>query len=186
MAVQWVNGAKLAAELGITRQAVHKAEKSGRITRAANGLFDLASAKIQYRLHTDPEQQMRSFQQRPETPTAELVVAERPPMEFTGDAQALVAAKARREAAEAELAELELAEKRGQIMAVLDHRKILFEFARRVRDSILQVPSRAAPLVAAEGEQRACRRIIEAEIRAVLQQLSQVEPPPEASGAQLQ
>lgn len=186
MAVQWVNGAKLAAELGITRQAVHKAERSGRIARGANGLFDLDWTKSQYRKNTDPEQQMRSFQQRPETPIAELVVAERPPMEFAGDAQALVAAKARREAAEADLAELELAEKRGQIMAVLDHRKIMFEFARRVRDSIMQVPSRSAPLVAAEGDQRTCQRIIEGEIRAVLQQLSQVEPPAEASGAQLQ
>jgi hypothetical protein len=69
---------------------------------------------------------------------------------------------------------------------VLDHRKILFEFARRIRDALLQVPSRSAALVAAESDQRSCQRIIEAEIRAVLQQLSQVEPPPEEPGAHLQ
>jgi hypothetical protein len=185
LAVQWVNGAKLADELGITRQAVHKAEKSGRIMRAANGLFNLEAAKIQYRMNTDPEQQMRSLQQRPEKPVAELVVPDRP-MEFAGDAQALVAAKARREAAEADLAELELAEKRGQIMSVADHKRIVFALARAVRDALLQVPSRAAALLAAESDQRACQRIVEAEIRAVLQQLMQVEQPVEAGGAELQ
>jgi hypothetical protein len=190
MAIRWGNGVQLAAELGITKQGVRKAEKAGRIARAANGLFDLDAARIQFRIHTDPEQQLRAMQQRSDRASgadqAVVVPPDIRPLEFAGDAQALVAAKARREGAEADLAELELAEKRGLIMAVLDHRKILFEFARRVRDSILQVPSRAAPLVAAESDQRACQRIIEAEIRAVLQQLSQVEPPAEASGAQLQ
>lgn len=191
MAVRWGSGSELARELGITRQGVHKAEKSGRITRAANGLFDLDAARIQFRLHTDPEQQLRSIQQRPETPTTfgvggsqagasaaggatDIVVPERG-VEFTGDAAALVAAKARREAAEADLAELELAEKRGAIMSSADHRAIVFRIARTLRDALLQVPARTAALLAAESDQAACQRILEAEIRAVLQQLQQID-----------
>lgn len=181
MAIEWVNGSRLAKELGLSRAAISKAEKSGRIARAGNGLFDLVAAKIQYRLHTDPEQQLRSLQQRPHKAEQEIVIPERP-MEFAGDAAALVAAKARREAAEAALAELELAEKRGETLSMKDHKRIVFALARGLRDALLQIPSRAAALVAAENSQTACQRILEAEIRAVLQQLMQLEHPNEGHG----
>lgn len=183
MAIRWGNGVQLAAELGITKQGVRKAEKAGRITRAANGLFDLDAARIQFRLHTDPEQQLRSLQQRPDRASGAdqtAVVTVDRTMEFAGDAQALVAAKARREAAEADLAEFELAEKRGTIMSVADHKRIVFTLARSIRDALLQVPSRCAALVAAESEQTTCQRIVESEIRAVLQQLMQIDPPVDA------
>lgn len=166
---RWGTGADLARELKITRQAVSKAEKSGRISRAASGMFDLDAASIQYRLHTDPEQQARSMQQRSDGGTE---VLDPPAVELRGDAAALIAAKARREAAEAQLAELELAEKRGEIMAVGEHKRVLFAVARSVRDALLQIPVRAAALLSAESSTQGCQAILDAEIHKALQQLA--------------
>jgi len=70
------SGAALARELVLTRQAVSKAEAAGRITRAASGEFDLDAAAIQYRLHTDPDQQGRALgQQRASMPAAPVTTA---------------------------------------------------------------------------------------------------------------
>jgi phage terminase Nu1 subunit (DNA packaging protein) len=168
------NGAQLAEELGISRQAVSKAEKTGRITRAASGLFDLDAAAIQYRLHTDPEQRARSLQQKGGgVEVMDPPVLELPP---TSDAARLVREKARREAAEADLAELELREKRGEIMAMSEHRRVLFSLTRAIRDALLQIPSRSAALVAAEISQPQCQAILDAEMRKVLQQLAAWQP----------
>ncbi len=174
---RWGTGVDVARELGVSRQAISKAEKSGRLSRAANGMFDIDAAKIQYKLHTDPEQQLRSLQQKQ---SGEIAVVDRGlGLSEGGDAAALIAAKARRESAEAELAELELAEKRGQIMSVADHRRIIFVMARAMRDALLQIPSRSASILAAEGDATACRRIVEAEIRTAMRQLEKMEMPPE-------
>jgi 16S rRNA G1207 methylase RsmC len=174
---RWGTGADLARELKITRQAVSKAEKAGRISRAASGMFDLDAARIQYQLHTDPDQQSRSLQQRSDGGTE---VLDPPAVELRGDAAALIAAKARREQAEAQLAELELAEKRGEIMAVGEHKRVLFALARTVRDAVLQIPARSAALVAATDDRQQCQAILDAEVRKVLEQLAAWRPADDA------
>jgi hypothetical protein len=170
------NGADLARELGITRQAVSKAEKAGRISRAANGDFDLDAAKIQYRLHTDPEQQLRSLQQERSAP-AGVAVLDRPPLEFQGDAARLVGAKARREAAEAQIAELELAEKRGEIILNADHKRVVFALCRSICDALMPLADRMAPLVAAESDPAKVHAIITGEVRQVLMTLRDTREP---------
>jgi hypothetical protein len=170
------NGADLARELGITRQAVSKAEKAGRISRAANGDFDLDAAKIQYRLHTDPEQQLRSLQQERSAP-AGVAVLEPPVLQFEGDAKALVAAKARREAAEAQIAELELAEKRGEIILNADHKRVIFALCRSICDALMPLADRMAPLVAAESDPAKVHAIITGEVRQVLMTLRDTREP---------
>jgi hypothetical protein len=97
----------------------------------------------------------------------------------------LLRARVAREEHEAALAYMRRLELEGKTLLKDDHRAIVFEFARRIRDSLLQVPSRVAPLVAAEADQRACQRIVEAEVRGVLLQLAQVGPPPANGGEAL-
>lgn len=166
------SGADLARELGISRQAVSKAEKSGRISRAASGLFDLDAAAIQYRLHTDPEQQARSLQQR----SGGTEVLDPPAVEVRGDAAALISAKARREQAEAQLAEMKLAEAMGSAMNIAEHKRVIFALGRAVTDALLQMPSRLGAVVAAESNQLQCQALIEAEVRKVLEQLARWRP----------
>jgi phage terminase Nu1 subunit (DNA packaging protein) len=204
MAARYGSGADLARALGITRQAVSKAEQSGRISRSANGQFDLDAAAIQYRLHTDPEQQLRSLQQR----GAEVTVLDRPgPSAAAFDLAAraahaaaqstaglpalpdipgmdaagrLMVAKARREQAEAELAEIELSKAHGSLLDAGDVKRATFALARSVRDALLAVPDRLAAQLAAEADAAVCRRMLADELRQVLAQLTVLpaeEPP---------
>jgi phage terminase Nu1 subunit (DNA packaging protein) len=104
---------------------------------------------------------------------ANVAVLDRGP-DFSDDAPAarLIREKARREAAEADLAEIELMEKRSEIIPIGEHRRVLFSVGRTVRDGLRQIPSRISAQMAAESDQHACQSIIEAEIRNVLCQLA--------------
>jgi hypothetical protein len=98
----------------------------------------------------------------------------------------LLRAKASREEAEAAMAKARRLEQEGKTVST-DHLRIFFfEFARRIRDALMQIAARAAPLVAAESDQRACQRVIDAEVRRVLALLANAGPEPaapaEASG----
>jgi hypothetical protein len=81
--------------------------------------------------------------------------------------------RARREAAEADLAEIRLAELRASLVKVDDVRS---SYARRVlalRDSLLQLSARLAPVVTAESDQARCQALIDAELRQVLQMVTE-------------
>ena len=178
MAIRYGGAKQLADALGVTRQAVYKAEKTGRIARSANGMFDLDACAIQWARNTDPEQQARSLAQR----GSDVEVMDPPAVELRGDAQALIAAKARREAAEAQLAELELAEKRGEIMAVGEHKRVLFALCRAIRDAMLQIPARASAQCAASNDQAQVQSLLDVEVRQALEQLKQWRPDADTAG----
>lgn len=140
------NGAQLARELGVTRQAVSKREKQGALTRAANGKFDLDAAAIQYRLHTDPEQQRRALAQniRPRMP-APAVGTAGDDSDWTG----------RRLRAEARLAELQLQEREGSLVA----RAEVERGAKRIAFTLVALLTPIADRIAAEfGVDEAHRR----------------------------
>src|SRR5918996_711505 len=48
---------KLADQLGVTETAVRRAEKAGRISREADGAWDLAKVRAAWAGNTDPAQQ---------------------------------------------------------------------------------------------------------------------------------
>lgn len=79
--------------------------------------------------------------------------------------------RARREAAEADLAELKVRTQRGELVPVAAVRA---EFSRQmaaVRDGLLNIPARLAPVLAAESNVGRVQTLIDAELRAVLAQL---------------
>ncbi|MBF0416651.1 MAG: hypothetical protein HQL86_00170 [Magnetococcales bacterium] len=78
--------------------------------------------------------------------------------------------KARRE-----LTELELARKREELVEVEAVHKEVFAMARRVRDRILNVPSRISAAVAAETDARVIDRMITQELRTALIELGKME-----------
>lgn len=103
------SGADLARELGISRVAVHKAEKSGRISRTAEGKFDLEAAAIQYRLHTNPEQSRRALAQQGQGAAAAI-----------SDPLSISDYRIRKERAEAQRAEIETARLVGSVATKVD------------------------------------------------------------------
>lgn len=145
------NGVQLAAELGVTPQAVSKAVKSGRITRAENGQFDLDAAAIQYRIHTDRAQQKRALAQNhshAEQPEARIEQGAIP----LGDDLGTI--RRRRELAEARSAEIDLAEREGALVKVEEVQKAGRSLASAIVQQLQSVPDRIASEFGADDEQR--------------------------------
>ncbi len=82
--------------------------------------------------------------------------------------------RGRRERAEAELAELKLAEQRGELVRAADVRASLAKRLSALRESILQLPARVVPLLAADPTPAAMDATLRAEIVAALTHLVEV------------
>ncbi len=78
------------------------------------------------------------------------------------------ASRARRERAEAELAELKLAEQQGVLIRADAVRAAHAKRLAGLREALLQVPARLAPVLAAENDQARCHDTLQREIHAVL------------------
>ena len=76
--------------------------------------------------------------------------------------------RARREAAEAKIAERKLAELDGILIRADDVRAALARKAAAFREGIMQIPSRLAAVLAAETSQAKVHDLLEAELRATL------------------
>ena len=81
-------------------------------------------------------------------------------------------ARTRREIAEANLAELKLAEQRKQLVRAADVRSAVSKRAAALRESLMQLPARAVPLLVAEPNAASMERILRAEIVSALEQLN--------------
>lgn len=82
-------------------------------------------------------------------------------------------ARTRREIAEANLAELKLAELNGRLVDRDAMRSAHARSALAFRDALLQLGARLAPLLAAETDQNKVQQLIDAEHRHALQQFSE-------------
>ena len=88
------------------------------------------------------------------------------------DPDAYWAVKARREKAEADMAELKLAEQLGELVRAADVRAAHSKRVAGLREAILQIPARLAAVLAAETDQGKCHDVLQAELHAVLQQVT--------------
>lgn len=78
----------------------------------------------------------------------------------------------RREAAEAERAELSLAEDKGQLIRVDAVKAALANVFSATRDALLQIPARLGPQLAAESDPAKAQTMLHAEIHQALQLLA--------------
>jgi phage terminase Nu1 subunit (DNA packaging protein) len=76
--------------------------------------------------------------------------------------------RARREAAEANIAEMKHAEMQGSLIRVDAVRHALASKISATRDAMLQIPARVAPMVAAECDIATCTLIIERAVHSAL------------------
>mgnify|MGYP000541243284 CR=1 FL=1 len=90
------------------------------------------------------------------------------------------AARTRLRIAEANLAELRVAELRGDLISVTAVRAAWAGFAAAARGLAAQFAPRLAPLVAAESDQHKCRDLIDREVDRLLVHLANAEFPREA------
>ncbi len=136
--------------LGKTLRAVQKAIATGRIS-TIEGKIDPEVADLQWGDRTDPAQATRAAGQKN--------AAESPPPTGEGMREA----RLRRELAEAERAELQLAEMQAKLCRVEDVRRAARELAQRIVNALDQIPHRIAVEFGTDDEMRAKlrRRLIE-------------------------
>jgi hypothetical protein len=156
--------AEYARRRGVSRSAVSKAVRAGRIS-LIDGRIDPAVADIQWQRNTDPQQALRATRGRmpravaPPLPGPASGAA---PDDGFGDA------RARREQALAELAELELAERRRELVRVEHVRHALAGKIMGVRDALDTLADRLAPLLAAEADSAKVYALLREEVRRAL------------------
>jgi hypothetical protein len=135
-----ISRAEYAKRRNVSRSAVTKAVRSGRITLIDGQWIDPVAADAQWAHHTDPTQSLRASRGRAAVPAAPPAASPDPPPAFDG--RGLLEAKRRREDALAAIAELELAEKRKVLVNV---EQFLPEFERMVdawRTELMGLPDR--------------------------------------------
>lgn len=169
-----ITQAEYARRRGCSKQAVSKAVKAGRVT-LIDGMIDPEIADREWARNTDPEQQERGAPEQFEITQARVQASAQQPPAAAEKAESdplLVNAKTRTEKLRADLLELDLREKRGELIVADDARRVQFNLARSTRNAILAVPARLAPLLAPIADAAEIERVLETELRKICQQLA--------------
>lgn len=160
--VKPISQADYARHRGCSQAAVNKAIKQGRITTQADGSIDAVAADAQWAQNSRPRARARSdipmVPVRDELPDA-------PSEDYW-------ASRARREAAEATIAEMRRDELEGQLIRADAIRASLARRVSAMRDALLQIPARLAPVLAAETTTERVVELLELELRQALADLS--------------
>lgn len=171
---------------GVSHTAVRKALASGRISAGADRLIDPAEADRQWTVATDVTKPRNSVTGDPKLRRSAPAVAEpkssapslENPANGVGEAGALRAASSYaasrgvRESYLARLAKLQFEERSGKLVDADEVRAHLFSLGRRLRDAMLGVPDRLAPVLVGQSDQAAIHRLLTEEIMASLAELS--------------
>lgn len=165
--VELVSQAEYSRRRGCTEGAVRRAVRDGRIS-LIDGRIDPVAADAQWARNTRVRVGSRA------TDDANLQGAGQSDSGAErDDSSTYWSAKATREAAEAAIAQLRLAEMQGELMRVPDARAAWQKTIAGLRESLLQLPSRVVPLLVADTAPAAMDRILRDEIIAALAVLSE-------------
>lgn len=186
--VNLISQAEYAKHRGCSEAAVSKAISANRIS-LIDGKIDPAVADVQWAKNT----RVRAGSGRPpageSTPPSEQLglMPEGTPDKPAGDASApggddYWKSRSRREAAEAELAEMDLATKRGELIQVKAVELVWSSALASCREHLLQVRARLAPMLAVETETFRIEQLLDLEHNRALNFLAGVELPKPGGG----
>lgn len=170
---------------GGTHVAVLKAIKAGRIEQAPDGGIDPAEADRAWTANTDAGRR-HAKAEAPESkaPAVRTPSPDTNPVAPGGPSYAQ--SRAIREAYAARLAKLDYEERSGALVRTDRVEVGWFNALRVVRDRILNLPDRLAPLLAAESDERRVREMLVVELRTVLADVAdEVGGPGSRSGTSL-
>ena len=166
--IQKLTESGLARELKVSRQAVHDLVKREILSKDSAGLIDVEMAKIAL-----------ANRVRPSGKTATNLVetkasaADKESTDETGaTGTSYHVAKTLREAAEAQIACMKLAEMKGQLIRVEAVKSALGSVFSTTRDALLQIPARLSALLAAESDPATVQNMLHTEIHQALQHLA--------------
>jgi len=155
-----ITQSELARRLGVQPSAISRAVSSGRVTAGPDGLLDAAGATAQW---------LANRRRRPPRRLVDPASAGSPAVPPA--AGGAPGARERRDLAEAEFAELRVAELRGELVRRAEVERELASLLVGMRDGLETLADRVAPTVAGESDAAACRRILRDEHRRVLAEL---------------
>ena len=159
-----------ATTMGISRQSGYDAVKRCAIP-VTDGKVDSDYAAHLYQKHTRPRANgQRPGATSPGAPAASLAGAGG--AEHAAKVPGYDASRARREAAEAQLAEMKQAEMAGKFLLKEDVQAQVFEIARALRDGLTNCARRIAADVASMSTAGECEDAIDREHRALLESMA--------------
>jgi len=157
---------------GATKQAVQKAISSGRIAEARD-----PSTKL---INPDLADELWSRRTTPQAVNVATAATPGAPAANDDEPEDYRQARAKRERYQAELARLDYEHKAGQLVLREDVEREAFRQGRLVRDNLLRLSDRLAPVLAAESDALRVSTLLELEVQQVLEALAAgVEPTPE-------
>lgn len=170
--VKLMTQAEYATHRGVSAVAVHKAVKAQRIS-TIDGKIDPAVADIQWQANTRPRAVRPPVSEPPASSTGSLPAQQQHPPSPAGEpVDDYWVSRARREAAEAQIAEMKRSEIEGTLMRTDALRQAWSKRIAATRDALLQIPARMAPVLAAELDMERVAVLLEDELRQALAELS--------------
>ena len=130
-----------AAHSGLSRGAVQKARKNGRLVLFADGSINAAASDARRGAMTDPDQQMRS---RAGSGTSDGTVS------GPGDSTSYLKARTALTVYQAQERQLSIQRKKGVLVDRSRAETLVFRLARQERDTWVTWPTRVAALMAAQ------------------------------------
>ena len=161
--VNLMNQSAYARRRGVSKVAVGKAIKAGRIS-LVNGLIDPEVADIQWKANSRARASQSEAEQLPLAPPGGSDDPVKP--------DDYMISRNRREAADAEKAERALALDKQLLIQVAAVNTVWAHDYSATRDALLQIPARLGPQLAAESDPAVAQAMIDVEIRQALQVLS--------------
>ena len=171
---------------GVSHTAVRKALATGRIKPSPDGTIDPEAADRQWAAATDLSKPRNSVTGVPRrgrahgAPSDQLGTARLEeglaPLPGESGVPRLVssyaASRAAREAYLARLAKLDFEERSGKLVDADEVRAQIFRLGRRLRDTLMGIPDRLAPVLVGQADQATIHRMLTEELMASLAELS--------------
>lgn len=156
-----ITQAEYARRRGVSREAVNRAVREGRISVDSDGRLDPDTADAEWTRNTTP----RGVPAGP----AEVSVGSQ------GVVVTLTEAKTKLEYAKAQLAELDLGERAGELVRVDEVRDLVFTAVRGARDKLETIPDRLAEVLVGQTDPDVIRKKLAGEIRTAIEELMNLE-----------
>jgi hypothetical protein len=175
--VELITQAEYARRRGVDPTSVRDAVRGQRIT-LIDGKIDPVVADAQWQANTRKRvaigDEIGALRIQAAAPSASPPPASPPPDGWSGYVPDYQESRARREAAEAELAELRLAEEQGDLIRTDAVRSAYSRRVASLREALMQIPARLSPvLAAADGNTAMIHDQLMAELRQVLLQVTE-------------
>lgn len=166
-----ISQAEYARRRGCSQPAVLYAVRDGRI-KLVDGKIDPAQADREWAANSRARPDSKPAGRKGSNPPPPRAKPPAPPSPPPAAGQISVPdyqeSRARREAADADKAEMEAAKMRGELVPAAAVRAEFAKALAAIRESLLTLPGRMAPVLAAESDARRVQTLLDTEIRASL------------------